>query len=123
VAIRSVVVERQRVVMEKNRANEQRAAAEDLVDFMLVDLRKRLKRLGKLEVLDAVAGKVDAFYRRLELAAVETKDATTALRRKAQAFSFLSAIRLSQANAAAALAAQQQSVAIERRLSDLEPRS
>ena len=43
-------------------ADKNRGAAEDLLGFMLVDLRNKLKPLGKLDLLDAVAKKATDYY-------------------------------------------------------------
>ena len=40
---------------EANEAKQQRAQAEDLIEFMLADLRKKLQPVGRLDVLDAAA--------------------------------------------------------------------
>jgi tetratricopeptide (TPR) repeat protein len=45
-------------------AEHQRANAEDLIEFMLVDLRKQLDAVGRLDVLDAVGTKIMARYAR-----------------------------------------------------------
>lgn len=39
-----------------------RAEAEDLIEFMLTDLRDRLEDVGRLDVLDAVGGKAIEYY-------------------------------------------------------------
>jgi tetratricopeptide (TPR) repeat protein len=43
-------------------AVQQRSAAEDLVEFMLSDLRQRLEPVGRLDVLDAVGEKALSYY-------------------------------------------------------------
>ncbi len=50
------------VIGAREQAETQRARAEDLVGFMLVDLRERLKPIGKLEILDAVTRKAVGYY-------------------------------------------------------------
>jgi len=47
----------------KNTADTQRSGAENLMDYMLVDLGDRLRKDGKLDLLAGVAGKVKAYYR------------------------------------------------------------
>ena len=49
---------------ERERAVEHRVDAEELMDFMLVDLRDKLIPLGKLDMLDTVARKARAYYDR-----------------------------------------------------------
>lgn len=48
-------------------AERQRAEAEGLVEFMLTDLRERLKGVGRLDVLTSVNERALAYYRRQEL--------------------------------------------------------
>ena len=43
-------------------AEQNRAQAEDLVEFMLTDLRKKLDAVGRLDVLDSVGEKAVAYY-------------------------------------------------------------
>ena len=48
----------------RDTANHNRADAEDLMSFMLGDLREKLEPLGKLDLLDTVAKKATAYYAR-----------------------------------------------------------
>jgi tetratricopeptide (TPR) repeat protein len=56
------------VVAEQRRAEQHRADADELMTFMLTDLHDRLKPLGKLELLGAVATKARDYYRAHDLA-------------------------------------------------------
>jgi tetratricopeptide (TPR) repeat protein len=49
-------------VQSRNEAQSQRAQAEDLIEFMLGDLRKKLDPVGRLDVLDAVGEKALGYY-------------------------------------------------------------
>jgi len=49
-------------VKARNDAQTQRAQAESLIEFMLVDLRKRLNPVGKLDLLDSLGEKALAYY-------------------------------------------------------------
>jgi len=49
---------------ERARAIVHRGEAEELMDFMLVDLRDKLVPIGKLELLDTVGQKARAYYER-----------------------------------------------------------
>jgi hypothetical protein len=51
-------------VQSRAEAQSQRAQAEDLIEFMLGDLRKRLEPVGGLDVLDSVGEKALAYYAR-----------------------------------------------------------
>ena len=46
----------------RNEARSQRAQAEGLIEFMLVDLRKRLEPAGRLDALDAVGARALSYY-------------------------------------------------------------
>jgi len=49
-------------VQARNEAQRQRAQAEDLIEFMLGDLRKKLDPVGRLDVLDSVGEKALDYY-------------------------------------------------------------
>ncbi len=49
-------------VQSRNEAQSQRAQAEDLIEFMLGDLRKRLDPVGRLDALDSVGEKALGYY-------------------------------------------------------------
>lgn len=49
-------------ISARDLAEQRRLAAEDLINFMLTDLRERLEPIGRLDVLDVVDEKVLAFY-------------------------------------------------------------
>ena len=54
-------------VQARNEAQSQRAQAEDLIEFMLGDLRKKLDPVGRLDVLDSVGEKALGYYAKQEL--------------------------------------------------------
>ena len=47
---------------QRNEARAQQAQAEGLIEFMLVDLRKKLEPAGRLDALDAVGDRAMAYY-------------------------------------------------------------
>lgn len=49
-------------MQSRNEAQSQRAQAEDLIEFMLGDLRKKLEPVGRLDVLDSVGAKALGYY-------------------------------------------------------------
>jgi tetratricopeptide (TPR) repeat protein len=53
-------------VQSRNEAQSQRAQAEDLIEFMLGDLRKKLDPVGRLDVLDSVGEKALGYYAKQE---------------------------------------------------------
>jgi tetratricopeptide (TPR) repeat protein len=61
-SVQRIVHEQARTEAQRVVAERHRVAAEDLMDFMLVDLRKKLEPVGKLELLDAVASKAVRYY-------------------------------------------------------------
>ena len=69
----------------RNDEQLRRAEAEDLIEFMLGDLRDRLDAVGRLDVLDSVGEKAIEYYSRTELS--DHNDA--ALGRRARAFHLL----------------------------------
>nr|WP_294850809.1 toll/interleukin-1 receptor domain-containing protein [uncultured Sphingomonas sp.] len=54
-------------VQQRDDARTQRAEANDLVQYMLTDLRSKLEPVGKLDVLDGVGRKALAYYARQKL--------------------------------------------------------
>jgi tetratricopeptide (TPR) repeat protein len=83
-ALRRIVIERERALGEqaraetaRGRAEAQRIAAETLVGFILGDLRSRLERVGRLDALEGVARAVIAYHD----GSPASEDAATSLRR------------------------------------------
>ena len=71
---------------QRGRADTERGAAEDLVGFVMKDLRPAVERVGQLQVMQGVAKQVDDFYQRVT--AVDALDAA-AIARRSQALSTL----------------------------------
>jgi tetratricopeptide (TPR) repeat protein len=61
-SIRRILRAEQRANDERVLAQQHRASAEELMDFMLVDLKEKLEPIGKLELLDLVATKATGYY-------------------------------------------------------------
>ena len=61
-SVRRIVAERAHAEGESAVARRERAGAQDLVKFLLFDLRARLSTVGRLDVLSGVADRVDAYY-------------------------------------------------------------
>lgn len=76
-------------VSARNEAQVQRGEAENLLEFMLGDLRKKLDPVGRLDVLDSVGGKALAYYARQE---ADRLDAN-ALGRRARALHLIGEMR------------------------------
>jgi eukaryotic-like serine/threonine-protein kinase len=56
---------------ERSKAVQSRTRAEDLLDFMLEDLRTEVKKVGNLDLLDMVGGKATAYF-----ASIDPRDIT-----------------------------------------------
>ena len=87
-------------VHARREAETQRAAAEDLVEFMVGDLRTRLDPIGKLSILDAIGGRALHYYRGQPLATLQPGS----LARRARVLRLLGEIQSEQGNFAAATA-------------------
>jgi tetratricopeptide (TPR) repeat protein len=91
-AIRATRAERLASIESGKAANE-RARAEDLITFMLGDLRKQLERVGRLGVLESVGEKAKAYF-----ASISPGDQDdTTLDRHAKALTQIGEIRIAQA--------------------------
>jgi tetratricopeptide (TPR) repeat protein len=62
ISFRRLVEERARTDQQRRVALKRGADAEDLLDFMMVDMRDKLQPVGKLDLLDDVAKKAIAYY-------------------------------------------------------------
>lgn len=103
----------------RTQAELRRQQAEDLIQFMLVDLRKQLEPVGKLALLDAVAGKALSYFAAVperELSEVELDSRATALHQ-------LGEVRLAQGKLAAATDAFRASLELARGLAQRDPSS
>ena len=57
--------QRAQAIEQRQLAEQRRSQAEDLITFMLGDLRERLESLGRLDVLEAVGDKATAYFESL----------------------------------------------------------
>ncbi len=74
-------------------AQRRQAEAEDLLGFMLGDFRTALKKIGKLDLLDAVGNKAETYYNALD----PRDQSDVALTRYAKALTQIGEIRLDEA--------------------------
>ena len=96
-------------------AEHDRADAEELMGFMLGDLRDKLRPLGKLELLGLVANKATAYYdRRPVTTERDRRDRSTALVN-------LGDVRLAQGQTSAALVSYRAALALSEVLAALAP--
>jgi eukaryotic-like serine/threonine-protein kinase len=86
--------ERSLAVSARAEAERQRAKAEDLIEFMLGDLRKKLEPVGRLEVLDDVGARALTYVDELQ---PETT-AAPELARGSKALNQLVEVRIAQGN-------------------------
>ncbi len=85
----------------RNDAQRRQAQAEDLIEFMLGDLRERLEPIGRLDVLEPVGDKAMAYF-----ATLDDKDLTDAvLGSRARALRQIAEVRLKQGRIEAAVSA------------------
>lgn len=75
-------------ISARSEAERRKAEAEDLIEFMLSDLRAKLEPVGRLDVLDAVGEKVIAYYDGRNALNLSSDD----LGRRARAFHLLGEI-------------------------------
>jgi serine/threonine protein kinase len=62
ISVQRILREEARTAQQRQAAEKSRGDAEELLGFMLVDLKEKLRPIGKLEILDAVAEKAMAYY-------------------------------------------------------------
>jgi tetratricopeptide (TPR) repeat protein len=96
----TAVMERRAAEEARQVAEARRQESEDLVEFMLSDLRQRLEPVGRLDVLDAVGAKVLGYYA-TQKESVMTPDA---LGRRARALLLLGEIEDIKGDSGKALA-------------------
>ena len=102
------VLQARRLSLANARVIARQAQAEDLIDFMLGDLKKGLEPLGKLELLDAVGTKALAYF-----AAVPESELTRDEQfRRATAVQELGSVRLLQGKLPDAARLFKQSIAL-----------
>jgi tetratricopeptide (TPR) repeat protein/tRNA A-37 threonylcarbamoyl transferase component Bud32 len=87
--------------LERGKADDERARVEDLLTFMLGDLRAQLERVGRLDVLEEVGDKAMAYFASLS---PDDLDDTT-LTRHAEALTQIGETRMAQGHYAEAGAA------------------
>jgi len=102
------VVQARRLSVANARAIARQAQAEELIDFMLGDLRKRLEPVGKLDLLDAVGTKALAYF----AAVPESELSRDEQFRRATAVQELGSVRLAEGKLPDASRLFQQSIAL-----------
>jgi len=103
----------------RNGEQLRRAEAEDLIEFMLGDLRNRLEAVGRLDVLDAVGAKTVEYYSNTDVA----NQSGTSLGRRARAFLLLGEVDDLRGDTAAAQSAFEEAYTTTRELVRRSPNS
>jgi tetratricopeptide (TPR) repeat protein len=101
----------------RNSEKLRRAEAEDLIEFMLSDLRDRLDAVGRLDVLDAVGEKAVAYYSNVKL----EDHSESSLGRRARAFHLLGEVDDLEGNMESARASFEQAYQSTRELLTRSP--
>ena len=104
----SVAVQARRIAAANDAVVRRQGQAEELIGFMLGDLRTRLTAVGRLELLDEVSKKAMDYF----AAVPETELSNEELFRRSQALSQLGEVRLSQGKLDTAFLAFKQSLAL-----------
>ncbi len=120
VAFTRVVAERDRAQEQRRLALAEREAAERLVDYVIVDLRRELARQGRLEPMFGVGGEIDRYYERLE--AWRGDRDPEAMRRRAQALEVIGDVQDARGENARAAAAYRAGLVLRRALPDAHER-
>jgi len=98
-------------------ANRRRGQAEDLIGFMLGDLRDKLQKAGRLELLDGVGAQAMTYFASVPAASLTGEE----LSRRVQAVYQIGDVRLQQGNLKAATAAFEESLALATALAARDP--
>jgi eukaryotic-like serine/threonine-protein kinase len=108
----ATTVQARRIARARAVAEARQGQAEDLIGFMLGDLRTKLTTIGRLDVLDDVGKKSAAYF----AAVPETELSDEELFRRSQALRQLGDVRVDQGNLAAAMEAYRQSLTLAKEL-------
>jgi hypothetical protein len=107
IARNDALVARNDAQRARNDALRRQGQAEDLLGFMLDDLRPKLEKVGRLDLLDSVGDKATSYF-----ASLDPRDLTdTTLARQTQTLTRIGQVRLSQARYTEALASLQSAYA------------
>jgi eukaryotic-like serine/threonine-protein kinase len=109
--------ERSVAVAAREDADRRREQAEELIGFMLGDLRGRLEPLGRLDVLDEVGSRATRYF----AAVPESAHTPEELYRRSQALRQIGEVRTAQGNLEAAQDAFAQSLGLARDLAERDP--
>jgi tetratricopeptide (TPR) repeat protein len=100
----------------RREAEIRRAQAENLITFMLGDLRKSLERIGKLELLDSIGNQAMGYF-----AAIGEQGTEKEMLERAKALKQIGDVRFTRGQLAPALEAFQQALSQTKALHDANP--
>jgi tetratricopeptide (TPR) repeat protein len=100
----------------RREADVRRAQAENLIGFMLGDLRRNLERIGKLELLDSIGNQAMAYF-----AAIGERGTEKEMLERAKALKQIGDVRFNRGQLEPALLAFRQALAQTRALYDANP--
>jgi len=109
--------ERALAVEARDEASQRRAQAEDLIGFMLGDLRTKLEPVGRLDILDDVGDKALDYFESVDPSRLTGEE----LFRQSQALTQIGQVRMDQGNLDAAARAFRQSLTLARDLVGRDP--
>jgi len=109
--------QRNAAIVARNDAEFQRDEAQSLVEFMLTDLRQRLDAVGRLDILDAVAERLNESYAKQDLAKLDAD----ALGRRARVQLLLGEVDNTRGDLDAALAQYKEAAAATEELLRRDP--
>lgn len=98
-------------------ADQRRAQAEGLIDFMLLDLREKLEPVGRLDLLDDVGERALDYF----AAVPESELSDEELAKRATALHQIADVRMSRGDLAGAARPLDQSLALARALAERDP--
>lgn len=110
-------IQAERITRARDQATVRQAQAEDLIGFMLGDLRSKLEPIGRLEVLDDVGDRALAYF----AAVPESQLSDRELFRRTQALRQLGEVRLAEGDMPAALDAFRESLERSKDLAARDP--
>ena len=109
--------ERTKAVAARDEADRRRSQAEDLIGFMLGDLRKKLEPVGRLDVLDGIGAKAMDYFAAVPPAALSDEE----LLRRSTALYQIGEVRIAQGNLPAAAQPLRDSLALAEALVTRSP--
>ena len=109
--------ERTVAIQAREEADRRRSQAEDLIGFMLGDLRKRLEPVGRLAILDEVGAKAMSYFAAVPASSLSDEE----LLRRSAALYQIGDVRIAQGNLEAATPPLEESLTLAKALLQRQP--